>query len=77
MIKRPHIFIVDDDPGARETAKMLLFSEGYEMSCAVNGLDALAQLQEISPDVILLDVMMPGMDGFELCQKLKDRKSVV
>ena len=71
MTKRPHIFVVDDDPSARETAKMLLLPEGYEMSFAPNGLEALAQLNHFEPDVILLDVMMPGMDGFELCQKLK------
>jgi two-component system sensor histidine kinase/response regulator len=71
MMKRPHIFIVDDDPGARETTQMLLLSEGYEMSCATNGLEALTQLHGFEPDVILLDVMMPEMDGFEVCQRLK------
>ena len=71
MNERPHILIVDDDSSARQTAEMLLIPEGYQMSFAVSGPDALAQLSELKPDVILLDVMMPGMDGYEVCRRLK------
>lgn len=71
MNKRPYILIVDDDPSARETTELLLMPEGYQMSFAVSGPDALAQLAELEPDVILLDVMMPGMDGYEVCRRLK------
>ncbi len=65
------ILIVDDQLIVRELLKGLLISEGYELAFAANGPEALAQLEQIKPDVILLDVMMPGMDGFEVCQRLK------
>lgn len=70
-VDRPHIFIVDDDAGARETTEMLLLPEGYKMSFAASGVEALARLTEWQPDVILLDVMMPGLDGFTVCQQIK------
>ncbi|MBP7999261.1 MAG: response regulator [Chloroflexi bacterium] len=71
MSERPRILIVDDDPGARETAHMLLLTEGYEILFATSGLEAIAALPDVQPDVILLDVMMPGVDGFEVCRRLK------
>ncbi len=68
----PHrICIVDDDRIARETSAGLLFPEGYELIFVDHGRDLLERLPEIRPDVLLLDVMMPGMDGFEICQLLK------
>lgn len=51
--------------------EMLLLREGYELAFAADGYEALAHLDEESADVILLDVMMPGMDGFELCERLR------
>lgn len=51
--------------------EMLLLREGYELCFASDGYEALAHLDEETPDVILLDVMMPGMDGFELCERLR------
>lgn len=71
MNKTPYILIVDDDPSARETTELLLMPEGYQMGFAVSGPDALTQLAELEPDVIVLDVMMPGMDGYEVCRHLK------
>jgi two-component system sensor histidine kinase/response regulator len=68
------ILIVDDEPSARETLEALLFREGYELAFAASGPEALACLDELAPDVILLDVMMPGMDGFKVCQRLKTDK---
>ncbi|HRQ36733.1 MAG TPA: response regulator [Chloroflexota bacterium] len=62
---------MDDEPSARQTMEMLLLREGYELSFAADGYEALAHLDEESADVILLDVMMPGMDGFELCERLR------
>lgn len=73
MEKNPILLIIDDEKIARETIKMLLFREGYEMVFAENAYEALAALEEVEPDVILLDVMMPEMDGFTLCQKLKSK----
>jgi two-component system sensor histidine kinase/response regulator len=69
--KPPLILIVDDEPGARKTLQGLLLREGYELTFAASGPEALARLEGLEPGVILLDVMMPGMDGFEVCQRLK------
>ncbi|MCB1034950.1 MAG: response regulator, partial [Acidobacteria bacterium] len=57
------ICIVDDDRIARETSAALLHSEGYELTFVESGQRLLESLRELEPDVILLDVMMPGMDG--------------
>jgi two-component system cell cycle response regulator len=65
------ILIVDDEPAGRETLDALLSSHGYHLLFAGNGPDALAQAAAHPPDLILLDVMMPGMDGFEVCRRLR------
>ncbi|MBD1839078.1 two-component system response regulator [Coleofasciculus sp. FACHB-64] len=67
----PKILVVDDHPSSRMTAVALLSVEGYEVLEAESGPDALKRVVECNPDLILLDVMMPGMDGFEVCRKLK------
>lgn len=71
MNETNRLLIVDDEPSARQTMEMLLLREGYEMVFAANGPEALERLEEKPPDAILLDVMMPGMDGFEVCRYLK------
>jgi putative two-component system response regulator len=71
MEHKSTILIVDDDPGAREAMEALLFHEGYALNFASNGPEALTRAAELRPDLILLDVMMPDMDGFEVCQKLR------
>lgn len=68
---RPKILIVDDHPSSRMTAVALLSVEGYEVLEAENGQVALDCVTEVNPDLILLDVMMPGMDGYEVCRRLK------
>lgn len=65
------ILIVDDTPAARETLAELLFSPDYQLASARNGLEALVQVDELNPDLILLDVMMLDMTGFEVCRRLK------
>jgi len=71
MEQKNTILIVDDEPSARDTLEALLWSEGYELAFAASGQEALDRLEDLKPDVILLDVMMPGMNGFEVCQRLK------
>ncbi|MCX7681493.1 MAG: response regulator [Anaerolineae bacterium] len=71
---RPLVLIVDDDAGARHTLEALLFPEGYELAFAADGAEALAFLESRLPDVLLLDVMMPGMDGLEVCRRIKGRE---
>lgn len=65
------ILIVDDDPGARETLEALLQVEGYQLILVSNGEEAIAQAKQVMPSLILLDVMMPDMDGFEVCRRLR------
>lgn len=71
MNKQPAILIVDDDPSARQATEMLLLRQGYALHFAASGAEALACLPTVQPDVILLDVMMPGMDGFAVCEAVK------
>ncbi len=65
------ILIVDDDPGARDILEALLSHEGYNLVFASSGQEALEKAEELIPSLILLDVMMPAMDGFEVCQRLR------
>jgi signal transduction histidine kinase len=62
---------VDDAPAGRRMLERLLKSEGYRTVTADNGAEALRQAAELMPDLILLDVRMPGMDGFEVCRRLR------
>lgn len=72
--ERPKILVVDDHPSSRMTAVALLSVEGYEVLEAENGQAALDCIVEADPDLILLDVMMPGMDGYEVCRQLKQQE---
>jgi DNA-binding response OmpR family regulator/anti-sigma regulatory factor (Ser/Thr protein kinase) len=65
------ILVVDDLPAAREVLAELLQPEGYVLQFAASGAEALRLALESPPDVILLDVMMPDMDGYEVCQRLR------
>ena len=71
MNDHPRILIVDDELVGRETMEALLTAEGYELVLAGNGPEALEQAAALAPDVILLDVMMPGMDGFQVCRQVR------
>lgn len=71
-LERPRILVVDDHSSSRMTAVALLSVEGYDVVEAESGAAALAQVSNTNPDLILLDVMMPGMDGYEVCRRLKD-----
>src|SRR6266540_2909293 len=65
------ILIVDDEPLGRETLASLLRGQRYLLVFAREGAEALAQAAALPPDLILLDVMMPGMDGLEVCRRLR------
>ncbi|MFB5761503.1 response regulator transcription factor [Paenibacillus medicaginis] len=67
------ILVVDDDPHIRELVGHFLSLEGLDVSEAVDGLDALRILDEIKVDLVVLDIMMPGMDGWELCRELREQ----
>ncbi|NQZ56770.1 MAG: response regulator [Lentisphaeraceae bacterium] len=65
------ILIVDDNPQNRKLLGCTLMSKGYDVGVSDDGPKALEFLKNTMPDLILLDVMMPGMDGFEVCSRLK------
>ena len=67
----PKICIADDEPRGRQLLADLLAPEGYQLSLAVDGEEALAQVLLEQPDLVLLDVMMPRLNGFEVCRRVR------
>jgi CheY-like chemotaxis protein len=68
-----NILIVDDDPNYRWLLSSLFHLNGYQVDAVSSGIEALDSIENHNPDVIILDVMMPGMDGWETFQQLRDR----
>src|SRR5512133_1343407 len=73
---KKRILIVDDEPRMRRFVRMNLELEDYEVFEADNGLDALAKVREDLPDLVLMDVMMPALDGFETLARIREFSSV-
>lgn len=71
MNNKARILCVDDDQAILRTLEMLLLPNGYEIVKATNGEEALKKLPEAGVDIVISDVKMPGMDGFELCRRIK------
>jgi putative two-component system response regulator len=71
MNKKPQILIIDDEPVARASLEGLLFNQPYDLHFAESGPEGLALAAAIRPDIILLDVMMPNMSGFEVCNLIR------
>lgn len=65
------ILIVDDDPNIRELVRVFLRDDGFEVAEAADGVEALAKLEALRADMVILDVMMPNMDGWELCRQIR------
>jgi DNA-binding response OmpR family regulator len=72
----PNIVVVEDDPDLLLVLKESLSREGYQVQTANNGIDGLKLIKETAPDLVCLDVMMPGMDGIEVCRELRAEKSL-
>jgi two-component system, sensor histidine kinase and response regulator len=70
-VNKPSVLVIDDEPDNFDVIEALLPDRGYKLHYASNGTDAIASLEFLQPDVILLDVMMPGMDGMEVCKRIK------
>ncbi|MFC5302808.1 response regulator [Azospira restricta] len=70
MTSAKHVLVADDDPRNRKLIETLLRAEGYAVHSVDSGQDALAAVAAAVPDLILLDLMMPGMDGFEVVRRL-------
>jgi two-component system, OmpR family, response regulator MprA len=66
------ILVVDDERAVRESLERALRLEGYDVALAAGGPEALARIAELTPDAIVLDVMMPQVDGLEVCRRLRD-----
>ena len=67
-----HILLVEDDEDSRETMAYLLAREGHVVRTAVNGLEALGAIRHETPDVVLLDVVLPALNGYEVCRLVKE-----
>jgi len=67
------VLVVDDDPSVRETVALLLMSAGYDVAAAEDGFGALLQLRKMLPDLIISDLNMPHMSGFELLSVVRRR----
>lgn len=74
--KADRILVVDDAPDNVLLVQTILEEEGYEISSADNGFSALAQIEQSPPDLVLLDVMMPGMDGYEVTQRIRQNSKL-
>jgi len=72
IMKEGRVLVVDDEPMLRETLGNMLSDEGYVVDLAVDGEDALDRVHQVRPDAILLDLMMPGMNGRQFLQALRD-----
>jgi len=70
-MSKANILIIEDDEDIRELSRYNLEKEGYSVSCMDSGEKAMREIHRKQPDLILLDLMLPGMDGFEICRMLK------
>ncbi len=75
MQKLANILIVDDDPNVREAEKIILETQPYELIFASNGEECLEQVKKNTPDLIILDLLMPKRDGFEVIKELRGHPS--
>ncbi len=67
------VVFVDDDPDLRKLVKLTLeFTANWEVTTAADGVEGIEAIRRLKPDVAVVDIMMPGMDGYELCRQLKD-----
>jgi DNA-binding response OmpR family regulator len=69
--KKQKILIVDDEPHIVNLVRLTLSGEKYEVFSAYSGMEALALAKQIRPDLIILDLMMPNMDGYQVCEELR------
>ena len=76
MAKKPTILLVDDDPDIREFVTFNLAKEGYNVVTAKDGAEGVEAVKKHLPDLVLLDVMMPGMDGIEACEAIRTNPDI-
>ena len=69
---RPHVLVVEDDMAVRDVLRRYLEQESYEVTVAADGATGLAAARELSPDLIVLDVMLPQLNGLDICRELRE-----
>ena len=75
MAAKQRVLVIDDDPAALRLTGYVFQRAGYEVHLAANGADGLSKVEEVKPDLVILDVMMPDMSGLTVCQRLRSRPS--
>jgi signal transduction histidine kinase len=73
ILKGARVLVADDDPSMIKVTKFVLESRGTEVTTAADGVEALEKIEEARPDLLILDLLMPRMDGFEVCKRLNER----
>lgn len=76
MLSAGTIVVVDDDASIRELTSVYLRKEGFDVECAPDGPAALRQISESKPNLVILDLMLPGMSGFDVCKALRSDSDV-
>ena len=71
MSLQPRVLVVDDDPSIAAALRRALLYEGYAVTVAGDGVSALQRAQADSPDLVILDIMLPGIDGIEVCRRIR------
>jgi two-component system alkaline phosphatase synthesis response regulator PhoP len=75
MTEKRKVLVVDDDPQIRKIIERMLLGNSYEVETASDGASALQKISENRPDLVILDIMMPGMSGIEVCREIRKVKS--
>lgn len=76
VLERDKILLIEDEEGFREFIQMYLEKRGYKVIVAGNGIEGLKKANYIKPDIILLDIEMPGLDGFEVCKEIRKKMNI-
>jgi len=76
MVSKVKILMIDDDVNICELIRLYLEKEGYEVMSVYNGIKAIEVFKEFSPNLILLDIMLPGADGWQVCREIRKKSSV-
>ncbi|MFZ5354899.1 MAG: response regulator transcription factor [Bacillota bacterium] len=71
-----HVFIIDDETSIRDLLKKYLEREGYKVTTFSDGYNVISELDRLEPDLLVLDIMMPGMDGLDLCKEIRKTSDV-
>ena len=74
VARRARVLVVDDQPANVRLLEAILTSHGYDVPTASSGEQALARIAEAEPDLVLLDIVMPGMDGYEVCRRIREKQ---